>query len=57
VYDITDWIPAHSGGEIIRRAAGGSIEPYWDIFSIHKTQYVRDILDQYVVGRFTTMTS
>ncbi|KAK5209226.1 hypothetical protein LTR41_004761 [Exophiala xenobiotica] len=51
VYDITDWIPAHPGGEIILRAAGGSIEPYWDIFSIHKTQYVRDILDQYVVGR------
>ncbi|KAK5465506.1 hypothetical protein LTS15_002069 [Exophiala xenobiotica] len=51
VYDITDWILAHPGGETIRRAAGGSIQPYWDICSIHKAQYVRDILDQYVVGR------
>ncbi|KAI1324676.1 Oxidoreductase, molybdopterin-binding domain-containing protein [Xylariaceae sp. FL0255] len=51
VYDITEWIPAHPGGEVILRAAGGSIEPYWDIFAIHKTQYVRDILEQYVVGR------
>ncbi|KAH9908841.1 Oxidoreductase, molybdopterin-binding domain-containing protein [Xylariomycetidae sp. FL2044] len=51
VYDITDWIPAHPGGEVILRAAGGSIEPYWNIFAIHKTQYVLDILDQYVVGR------
>ena len=50
VYDITDWIPAHPGGEVILRAAGGSIEPYWDIFAIHKTQYVRDILEQYVIG-------
>ncbi|KAI1372368.1 Oxidoreductase, molybdopterin-binding domain-containing protein [Hypoxylon crocopeplum] len=51
VYDITDWVPAHPGGEVILRAAGGSIEPYWDIFSIHKSAYVREILDQYVVGK------
>lgn len=50
VYDITDWVPAHPGGEVILRAAGGSIEPYWDIFSIHKSSYVRDILEQYLVG-------
>lgn len=50
VYDITDWIPAHPGGEVILRAAGSNIEPYWDIFSIHKSQYVRDILEQYVIG-------
>lgn len=51
VYDITEWVPAHPGGEVILRAAGGSIEPYWDIFSIHKTPYVREILDQYCVGK------
>ena len=50
VYDITDWVKAHPGGEVILRAAGGSIDPYWDIFSIHKTQYVYDILDQYLIG-------
>ncbi|KAI1393054.1 Oxidoreductase, molybdopterin-binding domain-containing protein [Hypoxylon trugodes] len=51
VYDITDWVPAHPGGEVILRAAGGSIEPYWNIFSIHKSAYVREILEQYVVGK------
>jgi sulfite oxidase len=50
VYDITDWVSAHPGGEVILRAAGGSIEPYWDIFSIHKSQYVLDILDQFAIG-------
>ncbi|KAI0126319.1 Oxidoreductase, molybdopterin-binding domain-containing protein [Xylariales sp. AK1849] len=50
VYDITDWLPAHPGGEVILCAAGGSIEPYWDIFTIHKAPYVREILEQYVVG-------
>lgn len=28
VYDITDWIQGHPGGEIILKAAGGSIDPY-----------------------------
>lgn len=51
VYDITEWVPAHPGGQVILRAAGGSVEPYWDIFSIHKTPYVREILEQYVVGK------
>ncbi|KAI0144455.1 Oxidoreductase, molybdopterin-binding domain-containing protein [Xylariaceae sp. FL1272] len=54
VYDITDWVAAHPGGEVILRAAGGSIEPYWDIFAIHKSQYVRDILEQYLVGKVDT---
>lgn len=50
IYDITDWIPAHPGGEVILRAAGSDIEPYWDIFAIHKSQYVRDILESYIIG-------
>lgn len=51
VYDITDWVGAHPGGDVILRAAGGAIEPYWDIFTIHKNSpYVRDILEQYCIG-------
>ncbi|CAH0053576.1 unnamed protein product [Clonostachys solani] len=50
VYDITDWVPAHPGGDVILRAAGGSIDQYWDIFAIHKSQYVYDILSQYLIG-------
>lgn len=51
VYDITDWVAAHPGGPIILRAAGGSIDPYWDIFTVHKTQsYVREILQNYLIG-------
>ncbi|KHN95477.1 Oxidoreductase, molybdopterin-binding domain protein [Metarhizium album ARSEF 1941] len=50
VYDITDWVPAHPGGQVILRAAGGPIDPYWDIFTIHKNQYVYEILSQYLIG-------
>ncbi|KAH6680877.1 Oxidoreductase, molybdopterin-binding domain-containing protein [Halenospora varia] len=50
VYNITDWVAAHPGGEVILEAAGGSIDPYWDIFTIHKTAYIYEILEQYRIG-------
>ena len=50
VYDITDWIASHPGGNLILRAAGGSVEPYWDMFSIHKKQVVYDILEEFLIG-------
>ncbi|GAB1317761.1 Nitrate reductase [NADPH] [Madurella fahalii] len=50
VYDITDWVAAHPGGDVILRAAGASIEPYWNIFAIHKAPHVREILQQYLIG-------
>lgn len=53
VYDITDWIPAHPGGEVILRACGGSLDPYWDIFSIHKRKDVYEILEEYKIGEIS----
>lgn len=50
VYDITDWVSAHPGGDVILRAAGQSIDPYWAIFSIHNQHHVRQILDEYLIG-------
>lgn len=50
VYDITEWIPGHPGGEVILRAAGGAIDHYWDIFTIHNKQEVYDILESFYVG-------
>lgn len=51
VYDITEWVPNHPGGEVILRAVGGNIEPYWNIFTIHQKQEVYDILEQYLIGQ------
>jgi sulfite oxidase len=50
VYDITDFVAAHPGGEVILRACGGSVDPYWKIFSIHNKQEVRDILEEFYIG-------
>ncbi|KAL8914672.1 MAG: hypothetical protein Q9171_000684 [Xanthocarpia ochracea] len=50
VYDITNWIPGHPGGEVILRAVGGPVDQYWNIFTIHKKQEVYDILDTFYIG-------
>jgi len=50
VYDITDWIPGHPGGDVILRSVGGAIDQYWNIFTIHKKQEVYDVLESYYIG-------
>ena len=50
VYNITDWIPHHPGGDVILRAVGGAVDGYWNILTIHKKQDVYDILEYYYIG-------
>lgn len=40
VYDITDFISKHPGGDKIMMAAGGSLEPFWELFAVHKSLQV-----------------
>lgn len=51
VYDITEWIPNHPGGEVILRAAGSDVTPFWKIFTIHQKKDVYEILEQYFIGK------
>eukprot|EP00794_Sanderia_malayensis_P017520 gene17520-19270_t len=51
VYDITDFVDGHPGGPSkIMLAAGGPVEPYWDMYAIHKKDEVQDILSEYKIG-------
>lgn len=50
VYDITDFIEQHPGGEVILRACGGSVDPFWKLFAIHQKQQVYDILNEFYIG-------
>ena len=36
VYDITDFVEKHPGAKNILMAAGGSIEPFWNMYAVHK---------------------
>lgn len=41
VYDITEFIANHPGGASrIRMAAGGALEPFWQLYALHKKDEV-----------------
>ncbi|KAJ3076580.1 hypothetical protein HDU98_002100 [Podochytrium sp. JEL0797] len=50
VYDITDFVDVHPGGERILLAAGYSIDPFWAIFAIHQSEETRELLETYRIG-------
>ncbi|KAJ3018671.1 UNVERIFIED_CONTAM: hypothetical protein HDU68_011043 [Siphonaria sp. JEL0065] len=50
VYDITDFVEIHPGGERILLAAGHSIDPFWTIFAIHQSEETRELLETYRIG-------
>ncbi|XP_013177287.1 PREDICTED: probable sulfite oxidase, mitochondrial isoform X2 [Papilio xuthus] len=50
VYDVTSFLPSHPGGEQIYNAAGLSIEPFWNVYGMHKTREVYDLLESYRIG-------
>lgn len=50
VYDITDFISKHPGGDNIMLGAGASIEPFWEIYGIHKTDKILEMLEEMRIG-------
>jgi len=51
VYDITDFVEKHPGAKNILMAAGGSIEPFWNMYAVHKgSAQVYALLEEYRIG-------
>jgi sulfite oxidase len=45
VYDITEFVKVHPGGaDKIMMAAGGSIDPFWEMYPFHKVDSVKSLL-------------
>ncbi|XP_076124210.1 sulfite oxidase, mitochondrial [Alosa pseudoharengus] len=53
VYDITDFISMHPGGDKILLAAGGALEPFWSLYAVHGQDHVLEILSEYKVGELS----
>ena len=48
VYDITDFLKIHPGGsDKIKMAAGGAIEPFWEMYPFHKKDEIKKLLTPY----------
>mmetsp|Transcript_3839 Transcript_3839/g.14271 ORF Transcript_3839/g.14271 Transcript_3839/m.14271 type:complete len:623 (-) Transcript_3839:759-2627(-) len=51
VYDVTDFVPGHPGGQArILMAKGGPVEPFWALYRQHLTPQVQEILAGMKVG-------
>ncbi|KAM3620696.1 uncharacterized protein V6R79_000712 [Siganus canaliculatus] len=50
VYDITEFVAMHPGGDKILLAAGGPLEPFWALYAVHNQEHVLEILSEYKVG-------
>lgn len=50
VYDVTDFVKYHPGGNKIMLAAGASVDPYWRVYKQHLTENVLEILEDMRVG-------
>jgi len=50
VYDITEFIVGHPGGDRIKLASGGALEPFWELYAIHKSSNVFSILETLRIG-------
>ncbi|KAG7472028.1 hypothetical protein MATL_G00104240 [Megalops atlanticus] len=53
VYDITDFVAVHPGGDKILLAAGGALEPFWALYAVHNQEHVLEILSGYKVGELS----
>ncbi|XP_067287332.1 sulfite oxidase, mitochondrial [Pseudorasbora parva] len=54
VYDITEFVAMHPGGDKILLAAGGALEPYWALYAVHEQDHVLEILSEYKIGVLNT---
>jgi len=51
VYDITEFLDSHPGGDKIMLSAGGPIDPFWNMYAFHKDPEIIKMLDPYLIGR------
>lgn len=52
VYDITDFVEDHPGGDVIMMAAGGAVDPFWMMYGVHKQPEILELLESFRIGNF-----
>jgi sulfite oxidase len=50
VYDVTDFVDNHPGGDRIMLAAGSAIDPYWKFYAIHNKEDIYNLLEEFRIG-------
>ncbi|KAI0559477.1 sulfite oxidase [Gracilaria domingensis] len=50
VFDITEFVEGHPGGDQILLAAGGPLEPFFETYALHQKFFVYEMLEEMRVG-------
>lgn len=50
VYDITEFVDSHPGGDKILLAAGRAIDPFWAMYAAHQTEETENLLEEMRIG-------
>lgn len=44
-----------AGGDKIMMGAGGSVEPFWALYAVHKNPHVLNIFEKYRIGQWQAL--
>uniref|UniRef100_A0A5K4FBX9 sulfite oxidase n=1 Tax=Schistosoma mansoni TaxID=6183 RepID=A0A5K4FBX9_SCHMA len=50
VYDVTNFVDDHPGGDKILLAAGSDVSSFWSVYAFHYQSHVLKILEKYYIG-------
>lgn len=50
VYDITEFVDSHPGGNKILLASGRAIDPFWAMYAAHQTKETENLLEEMRIG-------
>lgn len=50
VYNVTEFVEQHPGGDVILTAAGSDVGPFWELYQQHKEEWVGELLESYRIG-------
>jgi sulfite oxidase len=50
VYDVTSFVALHPGGTKILLAAGKELAPFWELYNVHKSEEVQEMLEEMCIG-------
>ncbi len=54
MYDVTEFVAKHPGGDKILLAAGGPLEPFWNLYAVHKSsRQTLPLLKELWIGTLT----
>lgn len=57
VYDVTEFISQHPGGDLLLVAAGKAIDPFWTVYTIHNSVETHELLEEMRIGNFDLTTA